>query len=117
MDNYDFVEWLQMEMTQRGLRQADLAKAAGLYPATIAKVLARERQAGPDVCNALAKALDIPPEVIFRRAGLLPETPATPMNKTCQEVCALVQQLDLGDQDDVLDYIKFRLRRATAKGK
>ena len=68
----DLPNWLERQIKCRGWRPADLAKAAGQYPATINRVLNRERQAGPDVCNALARALDEPPEKIFRLAGLLP---------------------------------------------
>jgi transcriptional regulator with XRE-family HTH domain len=71
----DFPEWLETELKKRGWRPSDLAQAAGLYPATVNRVLNRERQAGPDVCNAIARALGQPPEKIFRLAGLLPPLP------------------------------------------
>jgi len=35
-------------------------------------VMTGQRQPGPDFCNGVARALRIPPERIFRLAGLLP---------------------------------------------
>jgi hypothetical protein len=43
--------------------------------ATIHHILNGNRRAGPEVCNALARALGQSPERIFRLAGLLPPLP------------------------------------------
>jgi transcriptional regulator with XRE-family HTH domain len=69
------VEYLEAELARRSWRQADLARAARVPDATIHHILNRSRRAGPEVCNALARALDEPPERIFRMAGLLPLLP------------------------------------------
>jgi lambda repressor-like predicted transcriptional regulator len=69
------IEYLQAELHRRSWRLADLARAAGLPDATVHHVLHGNRRAGPDVCNALARALGEPPEKIFRLSGMLPELP------------------------------------------
>ena len=69
------VEFLEAELVRRSWRQADLARAARVPDATIHHILNGSRRAGPEVCNALARALDEPPERIFRLAGLLPALP------------------------------------------
>ena len=68
-------EFLEAELLRRGWRPADLARAASLPDATLSHILNRSRRAGPEVCNALARALGEPPERIFRLAGLLPALP------------------------------------------
>jgi transcriptional regulator with XRE-family HTH domain len=68
----DLSEFLQAELARRAWRPADLARAAGVPDATVSHVLKGSRRAGPEVCRALARALDEPPERIFRLAGLLP---------------------------------------------
>ncbi len=71
----DFVEWLEQQMTQRHWQNSDLARAAGINPSTLARILSRQRNAGPDTCRALARALNMTQEGIFRRAGLLDPLP------------------------------------------
>lgn len=67
-----FAKWLIGELARRKWRQTDLAQRAGLTNATVSRVLNGSRRAGPEVCLSLADALDLPPEHVFRMAGLLP---------------------------------------------
>jgi transcriptional regulator with XRE-family HTH domain len=69
------IEYLENELVRRSWRPADLARAAGVPDATISHILNGSRRAGPEVCSALARALDEPPERVFRLAGLLPPLP------------------------------------------
>ena len=71
----NLTDFLEAELARRSWRPADLARAAGVPDATISHILNGSRRAGPDVCNALARALDKQPERIFRLAGLLPPLP------------------------------------------
>jgi transcriptional regulator with XRE-family HTH domain len=70
------VDYLEDELQRRSWRPADLARAVGVPDATISHILNGSRRAGPEVCNAIARALGEPPERIFRLAGLLPGLPA-----------------------------------------
>jgi transcriptional regulator with XRE-family HTH domain len=67
--------WIEEQLQKRDWRPADLARVAGIKDATLSRILNETRQAGPDVCNAIAKALDEPPEKVFRLAGILPPLP------------------------------------------
>jgi transcriptional regulator with XRE-family HTH domain len=69
------IDYLEDQLQRRTWRPADLARAAGVPDATISHILKGSRRAGPDVCNAIARALNEPPEKIFRLAGLLPSLP------------------------------------------
>lgn len=108
----DFANWLEDEMKRRGWHPADLAKAAGLYQSTLGNVLNRERSAGADVCTALARALKLPPEEVFRRAGLLPELPAPDNDITLKRLYEYVKRLSPDDRLLVLDYAFHRYKRA-----
>ena len=66
-----FSEWLQEEMNKRNLTQADLVRLSGLTSAAISRIMTGSRGAGPEACLAIARALDLPEEEVFRRAGLL----------------------------------------------
>jgi len=76
-----FSEWLQKELDRRDWRPADLVRHGGIASSQLSRILNRERGVGPEVCVAIARALGIPPETVFREAGLLPpdadsDTPA-----------------------------------------
>jgi transcriptional regulator with XRE-family HTH domain len=109
----DFVKWLEEEMAARHWRTADLATAAGLYHGTLAKVLNGDRRAGPEVCLAIAKALNIPADSVFRRAGLLPELPGTDRDPTLQETMDVMKNMTPEERLEVLQYALFRFQKRT----
>ena len=65
-----FTEWLETQLAERGWQAADLARASGLPDATISRVLNGTRGVGPKVCRQIARALKLPEDVLFQRAGL-----------------------------------------------
>ena len=87
-----FGKWLGGELSRREWRQADLAHRAGLTNGTVSRIMKGSRRAGPEVCRALAAALDMPPEHVFRMAGLLPPDPAPVQEE--QEALGLFRRLD-----------------------
>jgi len=68
----DFVQWLIYEMNAKGYSQSELSRRAGVSTTAISNVLAENRSPGPEFCIGIAKALKLPPEHVFRKAGLLP---------------------------------------------
>ena len=67
-----FSEWLQAEMDKRGWSQSDLARSADLNRAVINKLLNGKSHPQPATLEAIARALRVPLETIYRAAGLLP---------------------------------------------
>jgi transcriptional regulator with XRE-family HTH domain len=67
-----FSEWLLQELKTRGLTQSDLARSAKLGSGTLSNIMSGNRKVGQDTLAKIAFALRIPPEVVFRAAGLLP---------------------------------------------
>ena len=89
MKYIDFSGWIESELQKRGWQVSELARRADTYPATIARIINRERKPGPDVCQGIARAFGMPSEDVFRIAGLLPQLP---------------------DEDATLKHITTRLR-------
>lgn len=77
---------------------------------TISMVLGGQKKPGWDFCAAIAKALDKPPEQVFRLAGLLSPLPAGE-NETLHELIELAQQLPPDVQNELLDYARFKFRQ------
>lgn len=72
---HTLTQWLLQQLHGRDWRAADLAHRAGITEATLSRILSGKRKAGPEVCAALADALQVPAEQVFRIAGLLPSVP------------------------------------------
>lgn len=73
MDN--FGSWLVETLEVREITQSDLARMSGLSRGTISNIISGSRGRGPDSLRAIAKALRLPPEQIYRAAGILPQVP------------------------------------------
>jgi transcriptional regulator with XRE-family HTH domain len=71
-----FGQWLIQQTNTQGFRSLrQLALKAGLAHTTVYDVANGVARAGPDFCRAIARALRLPPEAVFRKAGLLPPEP------------------------------------------
>jgi transcriptional regulator with XRE-family HTH domain len=53
------------------MKPSDLARRAGVDNSVISNILNERRNVGPEVARAIAAALDLPEEAVFRQAGLL----------------------------------------------
>lgn len=73
-----FSEWLQHELHKRNWNQAELARRSQTTTAQISRVMSGEQSLGPTVARKIARALHLPPEEVFRRAGLLPSSSKLP---------------------------------------
>ena len=76
--NNQFSVWLEEQMREREWTQAELARKAGLTRGAINNILTQHRQPGPEAARAIAHALDLPEEEVFRQAGLLSAKPEEP---------------------------------------
>jgi transcriptional regulator with XRE-family HTH domain len=110
-----FSIWLNGELLQRGWSQAELARQANLSRTAISDVLSEKHDAGFDLCIAIARALHLPPESVFRIAGLLPPTPAHTEQK--EELLYLFEQLPENQKPIAVDYIRFLVEKNEAKNK
>lgn len=71
----DFDAWLIRELNERGWSNSELARRAGVVPSTVSMILSGQKRPGLEFCVGVARALRMPPEVVLRRAGLLPSLP------------------------------------------
>lgn len=88
----DFANWLEEKLRERGWQPSDLARKANLGNSTVTRILNQSRGAGPEVCAAIAHILQVPPELVFRKAGLLPPKPEPVPG--LEELAYLFEQLE-----------------------
>lgn len=111
----NFPEWLDKELSLRDWTRADLSLRAGISQSTLSMIYSQSRKAGTDVCNAIAGALKLPPDEVFRAAGLLPPVPAA--DNTLKRIEHLYEKLeDPDNKQRALEYIESLVTREE-KGK
>lgn len=72
----DFTDWLNGELNERGWGYNELARRAGVSGGSISHIMNLRKNPGYDVCMGIAKAFEMQPEDVLRRAELLPPLPA-----------------------------------------
>ncbi len=76
-----FGKWLLKELDARRWSMRELARQTEVSESTISRIISGKRNPSSALCRRMAEALRVPPERVFREAGLLPnysdESPRT----------------------------------------
>lgn len=108
--NILFSEWLYQQIDKRGWSQSELARRAKVSRTAISNVLNNNRQPGTDLCLAIADAFKMPPEHVFRAAGLLPPNPDN--DPLLDRANHLLAQLPPEKQQEALAFLDFLVERS-----
>lgn len=87
-----FPDWLNKELADREMSPAELSRLMKKDQGIVSRILRGERSVGNDTLIAIAHALNIPPETVFRAAGILPPS-AGPLSEEQQAVIHAVSQV------------------------
>lgn len=68
----NFADWLNDQLEQRGWSRSEAARRGRVSTSMFDKVINGYAKPGPEFCTGVARAFKIPPERVFREAGLLP---------------------------------------------
>lgn len=110
-----FTVWILEELNKKDWKPADLAKKARMSTGALSNIMNGNRKPGPEICRAIAQALDQPPEHVFRLAGLLPPLPSSNNGPILNEIIEIVKRLTDEEKEDVLDYAKLRYEKRGRK--
>lgn len=88
-----FNEWLTEELKNRGIGIRELARMSNLGSGTVSRVITGSRSPGPEFCQAIARALKLPEEEVFLRAGLL----KSPLSRLFVELSPEQQEIILAE--------------------
>jgi transcriptional regulator with XRE-family HTH domain len=102
-----FSDWLIAQMKVRDWSQSDLARASGLTRQAIGRYLA-EKTKTPDefALQKIAHAFELPPETVYRAAGILPSKPAD--DEEIEEIMYEVRHMNKADRPELLAYIRMK---------
>lgn len=107
VDTMDFSEWLTTVMNERGWSQSDLARKANINRQVISSYINRQRiKPDENILKSIASALSLPPEEVFRAAGLLP-TPIGQRRVAEQIVNYRAGELTDAQLAEVLTFMEF----------
>jgi transcriptional regulator with XRE-family HTH domain len=106
MERMSFVDWLDRELAERGWNDHQLAGRAGISHSVISKA---RRGTAPrwDACAAIAGALNIPADLVFRQAGLLPPLPDE--ETALVELRLLLPQLSPRDRLELVQIARLKI--------
>jgi len=100
-----FSEWLIDELRLREMSQADLARKSNLTTGGVSNLINQVRKPNPETCIAIARALNIPPETVFRKAGILQTDKEK--DELTEEAEFLLKQLPDFQRRQAIDFIRF----------
>lgn len=112
MDNTKFSDWLVEEIKNRGWTQSELSRRARVNRQVISSYINARRDA-PDerILIQIAGALNLPPESVFRAAGLLP--PVSKDAADLEEWREILSYLTDAEKEELkrIGWLKIDLRR------
>lgn len=110
--HWEFAQWLEWQLAQRGWKQADLVRASGLSSGLLSNVMSGERKAGAATCKVIARALELPEAEVLIQAGLMSRP--REWDSRVGALVELFQQLGEDDQDDILALARTKYHRNRA---
>lgn len=106
----DFSVWLTNELRKRDISPTELSRLSKKAPAVISRVINGERKPAPETIDAIAKALNLPTETVYRAAGLLPQ--ANEIDEAVSRLNHTFLQLSKTDQEDAQAFVEYKLKKA-----
>jgi transcriptional regulator with XRE-family HTH domain len=100
----ELTKWLKQESEERGWSFREIARRGGLSSGAISNVMTGNAFPGWDLCVGIAQAFDVAPEVVFRRAGLLP--PLLPAVEEEQEMVGILRSLPESERHTVVTMLR-----------
>lgn len=114
MNTAEFTDWLNQRIQSSGLSQAQIARRGKISPASVSNALdINGSPVGWDVAFGIAQALGEPPLLVFRKAGLIPSRLGD--DSLREEASILFNELDLPDQEETLEFMRMKYRRAALR--
>jgi transcriptional regulator with XRE-family HTH domain len=104
-----FSDWLLEQLNERGWSQSELSHLTGLTRQAISYYLSgKSKQPDEFALQKIAKAFKLPPEDVYRAAGI-PLSQSTE-TKVIRQITHLANQLPPEEQQGILEFVKLRLR-------
>jgi transcriptional regulator with XRE-family HTH domain len=105
MTKETFAEFIVEEVNKRDWSYSKLARLSGMSSAQVSDVVNLKSNPGEKFCRGVARAFNISPDIVFRKAGLLPDIPAR--EETEQNLLYRIRQLDPEGRERVAEFLEY----------
>ena len=105
----EFSEWLTLQIQERDWSFREFARRADTTIGTVSRVINLHQDPTDDFCRGIARALNLPEETVFRRAGLLPPEPDN--DADAKEALHLFRQMTPTQRQIMLTQMRALVRR------
>lgn len=100
----ELTKWVKDQLQKRHWSIRELARQSGLSHSLISQALNDRITISNNFCLSIARAFGVPPEHVFRLAGILPDLPDT---QTVNEITELAKNMPEDKQKQLLDFARF----------
>lgn len=107
-------QWITKKLKEKGWRQSELARQAGLDPSFISNVLSGKREPGAKFYLGMAKAFDIPITAIERLDKYGVEPDDLEADISLSEMIEISRQMTPQQRREALKYLLYLLRTGGA---
>lgn len=107
-----FNDWMLERLKEQNWNQADLARASGLTRTAVSNYI-NGRIPDEAALRKLAKGFKLPPETVFRAAGILP--PESEKTPNLLEWIGIFTEADDNDRQEMLNYARYMSNRKTKR--
>lgn len=103
-------------MDYRGWSYSETARRANVSQSMISKVMAYKASPGLDFCRGIAKALNLSPDAVFIKAGLIGNKPGDTENPTLREIWGYLKTMDHEQLRAVREFVRFQSATGGRRG-
>lgn len=101
----DFQDWLQQTLDDMGWGQSDLASRAGVDRQIVHGWLRLGKKPSEENLQKIAKAFEVPPEIVYRAAGM--KLSPTTIPNDIQQAAHEMEDLNNQDREEVIAFIRM----------
>ena len=116
MADISFAIWLEAQLQEQGISQAELARRAGVTRGAINGILTGARGPGTDLAKGIARALKLPEDEVMIAAGLM--SPKPKEDKGQKEIDYLYHNLKKqSSKDQAVDFLRHLVELEEKNGR
>ncbi len=101
-----FVEWLIKRLNKKGWTREELSRRSGVDSGSIANIINRKTDLGPDVARKIAKPLEVSQVFIFRLAGLIDEELIDEEAEAWQEIRRILSTMPPNRHEEAIRWLE-----------